>query len=165
MAAARFREELANLTQPMSYLQGQKFMEQQKRADRQGCHPLLLEFEAKLVSRMVTRHNVPMFAYEWMRSPERQAILKERGVSNAGPGESPHQYGMAFDLIHSVKAWALTKKQWLIIGHVGKELACSIGIKVRWGGDFRTIYEPAHWELEDWQKHIVPTQPPVEKIA
>lgn len=32
---------------------------------------------------------------------------------------------------------------------VVKEMASQLGIKVRWGGDFRTFKDYAHWELVD----------------
>jgi peptidoglycan L-alanyl-D-glutamate endopeptidase CwlK len=30
-----------------------------------------------------------------------------------------------------------------------KGIAVPLGIKVKWGGDFKTFFDGAHWELED----------------
>lgn len=35
--------------------------------------------------------------FEGLRDPERQAELRAKGQSKAGPWESPHQYGLAVD--------------------------------------------------------------------
>ena len=38
-----------------------------------------------------------------------------------------------------------------MIGGVGKEVARKMGLRVTWGGDFKSLYDPAHWELTDWR--------------
>ena len=72
------------------------------------------------------------------------------GTTKARAWESPHNYGLAVDIIHGTKAWDLTRKQWEIVGHMGKEVAAQLGVKVVWGGDWK-FYDPAHWELANWR--------------
>lgn len=132
-----------------SFCFSQKYGEQQGRADRTGAQPDILDFERKLVKR-ASKLGVPLFAHCVVRGSQEQNRLFKLGHSKARAGESPHNYGAAVDLIHGTRAWALTPRQWAIIGHLGKELATQAGLKVTWGGDWE-FYDPAHWELTEWR--------------
>lgn len=132
------------------FLASQRYQEQQWRANREGAHPDILEFEKLLVRRMA-KLGVPMFASEVIRTPERQDDLYALGTTKARAGQSPHQYGCAVDVVHSVHGWNLDQKAWALIGHVGKELAAQRGLKVTWGGEW-SFYDPAHWELTHWRE-------------
>ena len=131
------------------FLATQQYQEQQWRAVRKGANPFLLRFEETMVARMA-KLGVPMFASEVIRTPERQNDLYALGHSKARAGESPHQFGLAVDLVHSLKGWGLDEKQWQLVGHVGHETAKALGIAVEWGGDWK-FYDPAHWELDVWK--------------
>lgn len=144
------------------FLRTPKYREQQTRARREGANPLLLEFEAALVNDF-KRRGIPMFAHNIVRTADEQDALFRQGVTNAKGHRSPHNYGMAVDVIHSVKAWGLDRRSWAIIGHVGNEVAARLGIDIRWGGDWNdngvpvwldrqeSLWDPAHWELADWR--------------
>lgn len=132
------------------FLGSRKWQEQQWRANREGIHPDIREFETLLVRRMA-KIGVPMFAAEVVRTPERQNELYALGNSKAKAGQSPHQFGLAADIVHSVKGWNLDRKAWALIGHVGKELAQQRGLKITWGGDWE-FYDPAHWEVTFWKQ-------------
>jgi D-alanyl-D-alanine carboxypeptidase len=165
----KYREALQGM-RDIPFLASRKHQEQHWRANRQGAHPGLVGnslwkitgFERMLINRMATL-GVPMYANEVVRTPERQAELKKTGMSRAGPGRSPHQYGCAVDLIHAVKGWGLTPQQWQIIGHVGQEIALPYGLKLEWGGDWYDVepdpdddeaigWDPAHWQVAGWRK-------------
>ncbi len=126
-----------------------RYGEQQSRADRTGAQPEILEFERKLIKR-ARKFGIPLFAHCVIRGSTDQNRLFREGRSKARAGESPHNYGAAVDLIHGTKAWDLSRKQWAILGHLGKELAASLGLKLTWGGDWE-FYDPAHWELTEWR--------------
>ena len=139
------------------FLLSQKHQEQQWRAFREGAHPKLREFEKKFVRRMA-RFGVPMFCHVMVRSVAQQRREFEEGDSkNDGSRPYPHR-GFAFDLIHGTKGWNLSPKGWLLIGHVGKEVAASMSFKVTWGGDWRRKptdevgWDPAHWECKEWRQ-------------
>lgn len=132
------------------FCQSEKYSEQQGRAERIGAHPEILEFERKLVKRLRTR-DIPVFAHSVCRNGDDQDRLYVKGVSKARAGQSPHNYGAAVDLIHGTKGWNLTRKQWDIIGHIGNQLAASLGFKIKWGGEW-DFYDPAHWELAYWRE-------------
>ncbi len=127
----------------------QRYGDQQGRADRIGADPRILEFERKLIKR-ARKMGVPLFAHCVIRTSHEQNNLFLAGRSKARAGESPHNYGCAVDVIHGTKGWSLSRRQWEVLGHLGKELAASLGLKVTWGGDW-SFYDPAHWELSDWR--------------
>lgn len=131
------------------FLASQRWQEQQGRAVRDGAHPAILEFERAFIRRM-SKLGIPVFASEVMRSAKRQDELHALGNSKARGGRSPHQWGCAVDLVHSVRGWSLSAKEWEIFGHVGEEVAKAKGLKLNWGGVWE-FFDPAHWEIEDWQ--------------
>lgn len=133
------------------FLATQKWQQQQWRANREGAHPSILEFEKVFIRRM-TKLGVPMFAHCVVRTEQEQWEQFVDGDSKDDPKDGlwPHR-GTAVDLIHSVKAWNLDKHQWGLVGHIGKNIvAPAIGVKVTWGGDW-SFYDPAHWELTGWK--------------
>lgn len=112
-------------------------------------HPLVLDF-AKQFLRDLWQLSIPFYAFELYRSPERQAVLHKNGVTKAGPGESPHQWGCAVDLIDKERLWDLRPKEWALIGALGKETARRRNIPIVWGGDWG--WDFAHWELENFRQ-------------
>jgi hypothetical protein len=85
------------------------------------------------------------------RSLEEQEILYQKGrttpgpiVTNARPGQSWHNYGLAFD-VAPVGAdgkiyWPNDAQSWRDLAELGK--ARGLG----WGGDFKSIFDPPHFE-------------------
>lgn len=136
------------------FLLSRNYQEQQWRADRKGAHPNILIFE-KLFIRRMQNVTVPVFAHNMIRDLGHQQRLFDEGVSKAKPGQSPHQYGCAVDIVHGTKAWKLTDEQWLLMGHIGHELAGQLGIKLVWGGNDgpgdKFAWDPAHWQLANWR--------------
>nr|QJB21440.1 MAG: hypothetical protein [Microvirus sp.] len=94
---------------------------------------------------------VPMYAHSVWRTPEEQQARYVAGHSKAKAGQSPHQYGLAVDLIHGIRGWDMPDDSWRMIGHIGKEVAAQNGVPIVWGGDFKSLYDPAHWELKGWR--------------
>jgi hypothetical protein len=86
---------------------------------------------------------------EGRRSLERQQELYAQGrtkpgdiVTNAKPGQSNHGSGRAFDVMITKNGKQLDQKSlWNELGAIGK----SVGL--RWGGDFKSIYDPEHFEF------------------
>lgn len=132
-----------------SFCLSERFKAQQTRVPRAGSHPDVIEFERRLVARF-RKLGVPMFTHCLLRSDVDQTALYARGLSKARAGESPHNYGLAADIVHGTKAWDLTRKQWDLVGHIGNEVARQIGVEFEWGGDWK-FYDPAHWELANWR--------------
>ena len=59
-------------------------------------------------------------------------------------------YSAAVDIIHATRGWNLTKKEWDVVGAIGKELARKRNIDIEWGGDWK-FYDPAHWQIKSWK--------------
>lgn len=103
--------------------------------------------------RKMAAYSVPFFPHGVYRSDEEQEALFKQGVTKARAGQSAHNYGMAVDLVHYGHYWDLTRKEWNLVGEFGKDLARSMALKVTWGGDFKSLWDPAHWELTDWKSY------------
>lgn len=146
----RYDSALRYLRNPV-FLAGARHKAQHWRADRTGAHPDILAFERAFIRRF-KRLGVPMWAHCVQRSEATQRRHFVTGVTKARPGESPHNHGKAVDLVHGTRAWDIPKAAWDLIGHIGKEVAGQLGVKVVWGGEWR-FYDPAHWELEDWRHY------------
>lgn len=98
-------------------------------------------------------HKIPLRVFCGYRSPEQQLVYYQRGTSKARPGQSPHNYGLAVDIIHVTEAWNLTNEQWKLMGVLGFEVARRQNLKLEWGGDWE-FYDPAHWEIKGWKAEI-----------
>lgn len=138
------------------FLKSEKFQEQQWRATRKGADSEILDFE-RLFIRRFAKLGIPMWAATVMRSEEDQSAAYVLGTSNAPAGKSPHQRGGAIDLVHGTRGWELSKdkaenrRMWALIVHIGNEVARSAGIDLVNGSTFKTLWDPAHWELSYWR--------------
>lgn len=126
------------------------YLRQQARAKWDGAEPRMHHFAETLLN-MARKRGIPLFVHCAMRSDAEQQRLLDEGYTKAGPGQSPHQWGCAVDIIHSRYAWHMSKDEWGLIGRIGKEAAKLFDFKVEWGGDWR-FYDPAHWQLADWKE-------------
>lgn len=136
-----------------TYCQSQKYQEQQWKALETGAHVEIIDFRRGFI-RKLRKLDLPFYAHNMVRTLDEQKALFIKGVSNASGSNSPHVLGMAVDIVHCRRHWELTKSEWAIIGHLGKEYAASQGVKIIWGGDWRDPYDPAHWELENYGKRL-----------
>lgn len=139
-------------------LVSRNYLEQQWRALRIGANPELLLFTRLFVAKLA-KLGIPVFPSEIVRTPQRQLQLYKDGFSKAKGAKAPHPYGCAVDLVHSVRGWSLSKKQWEFFGVLGKELANQRGIAITWGGDWPPIvdkvgWDPAHWQLTGWREKM-----------
>ena len=140
------------------FLASMKHQEQHWRANREGAHPRILEFEQALVAKF-HKLGIPLFAHCVVRTPEQQDSAFVLGNSNIKGSEPyPHRFA-AVDIIHGTKGWDLPEQCWDLIGHYGYEVAKSLSIPIVWGGDWdgdgdkhdQKLYDPAHWELAFWR--------------
>ena len=92
-----------------------------------------------------------------LRSYTEQAELFAKGrtqpgnvVTKAGPGQSMHNFGLAFDIGVFVDGKYLEKSpQYDSAGVIGKELG------LQWGGDFKSFIDKPHFELRPhWANNI-----------
>ena len=101
---------------------------------------------------------IPLTVTFTRRSLETQAALYAKGrtspgrvVTNARPGYSYHNYGLALDVVPTellgLPRWGDTPKHqkrtdelWATVGVIGK------AVGLRWGGEFRTLPDRPHFE-------------------
>lgn len=156
-STAPYGAELRGMTDN-SFCLSERYKAQQTRVSRAGSHPDIVEFERRFVARC-RKMGIPMFAHCFVRSAAEQNKLFATGMSNARAWESPHQYGLAVDIIHGTKAWDLSRKQWGMLYHIGMEVAAQMGVKLRCGHDWdgdgdltdQRLWDPVHWELANWK--------------
>jgi len=151
--ATAFPRAIAALQNP-GFLKSAKYQEQQHRANREGAHPRILEFTDKFVKRCASLQ-IPVFPHCIVRTEEDQQSAYARGVSWDSPSDGlwPHRFA-AVDIIHSQYAWMdKIPNAWILMGHIGKEVARSMSLGIAWGGDFSPRkHDPAHWELLGWRQ-------------
>jgi peptidoglycan L-alanyl-D-glutamate endopeptidase CwlK len=108
-----------------------------------GVHPDLV----KVVERAIQITEVDFTVLEGLRTPERQKALVEAGASQTL--NSRHLTGHAVDL----GAWVGDEVRWdwplyHKIAAAMKEAARLEGVKIVWGGDWRTFKDGPHFELD-----------------
>jgi hypothetical protein len=128
--------------------QRKDIIRKQSEVQFEGVHPEIVMFW-KAMHDACRARNIPVLAFEMLRSRARQDELFAQGRSKARAGSSPHQYGCAVDIVHATRYWQMSKKEWDIIGSIGKEVARKRNIKIEWGGDWE-FWDPAHWQLKNW---------------
>jgi hypothetical protein len=116
----------------------------------EGVHPEIVAFWKAMVQACKAR-NIPVIAFEMLRTEERQNELYEKGRSKVKGKNGSHVWGCAIDIVHATRYWQLSRKEWDIIGAIGKEVARKRNITITWGGDWDSIYDPAHWQLKNWR--------------
>ena len=97
----------------------------------------------------------------WRGSAEQEKAFIN-GNSKARFGNSPHNYGAAFDcapIISGKLCWPDDKTLWNTIGKAG------MAAGLDWGGNFKSIIDNPHFELPAWRNlglALQYTEPPVE---
>jgi hypothetical protein len=112
-------------------------------ADLDALHPYFKEKITKLISTCKKR-GIELAIVESYRTVAKQNEYKAMGkkYTRATGGHSKHQYGLAIDVvpvIDSVAQWD-NARLWKKIGAIGEQLG------LRWGGRWRTLYDPGHFE-------------------
>lgn len=134
------------------------------RAEVQEARPLIgsanrewqlldAEFRRRLLvvfQLMREQHGYELVLLEGYRSPERQAALKALGptVTQAGGGESYHQYGLAADVafLREGRIVLSERDPWAMRGYeLYGALAQELGLT--WGGSWSSIQDYGHIEL------------------
>jgi hypothetical protein len=111
--------------------------------DLSALHPYFRDRVNELIRRCKAR-GIELAVVETYRTHAKQSEYKSMGrkYTRSGAGKSKHQYGLAVDvvpLIDGVPQWH-NKKLWYKIGVQGEQLG------LRWGGRWRSLYDPGHFE-------------------
>ena len=118
-------------------------LSQRSRVRLRGVHPALVA----VVEAAIARSPVDFTITEGLRTPERQATLVKAGASRTL--RSRHLTGHAVDVAALVDGrvrwdWPLYRR----IAEVFKAVAAEQGTTLTWGGDWRSLKDGPHFELD-----------------
>jgi hypothetical protein len=112
-------------------------------ADLSALHPYFRD-RIILLLHNCRKKGINLAIVETYRSPSKQNEYKTMGkkYTRSRAGRSKHQYGLAIDVvpvIDSVAQWD-NRALWRKVGAEGEKLG------LRWGGRWRHLYDPGHFE-------------------
>lgn len=118
----------------------------------EDLHPDIIPLAVRL-SFAAAAQGINLVVTQTRRTLEEQAELYAQGrtkpgkiVTNAKPGESAHNYGLAFDVAFREGEHGVTwVGPWGALG----EIAAEIGLE--WGGNWRSFPDRPHFELPGWR--------------
>lgn len=136
-------------------------MRQWDRADWQYADQRLMRWSAVLIE-LARKRGIPLYVHCCFRSEEEQRKVNSGGHSKAAYPRSPHNTAQAVDIVHGVYHWALTRDEWRFIHLLGlraldlvnRDLKKADKLDLTWGGDFKSLWDPAHWEVTDYRARI-----------
>ncbi len=108
-----------------------------------GVHPALIA----VVEAAITRTAVDFMITEGLRTAERQAVLIKAGASRTT--RSRHLTGHAVDVAALVEGQV--RWDWPLYGHIAqafKAAASDLKTPLIWGGDWKTLRDGPHFELD-----------------
>jgi len=111
--------------------------------DLNSLHPFFRD-RIILLIQLCKKKGIELAVVETYRTAAKQNEYKTLGqkYTRSGAGRSKHQYGMAVDVVpleDSMAQWD-DKTLWKKVGVIGESLG------LRWGGRWRTLYDPGHFE-------------------
>lgn len=112
---------------------------------------------AKALIEECSKLGIPIAVTSERRTIQQQNMLYAQGrtmkgkiVTNAKGGSSPHNFGLAFDVVpllkNGIPNWNAPIETWERIGQQGKALGLT------WGGDFKSLKDRPHFELPIWRE-------------
>ena len=110
-------------------------------------HPYLKKLATELIDKCKVEH-IQIAIIQTYRTFEEQAKIYSQGrtssgkiVTNAKPGRSYHNYGLAFDVgVIENKKFTWAGEKFDKVGKLGKELG------LEWGGDFHKLIDKPHFQ-------------------
>lgn len=143
------------------YWRLQMYLDQSSRADWQSTD-IRLQRWAALFIEYARKRDIPLYVHCATRTEAEQALVYARGNSRARYPSSAHNIGEAVDIVHGRYHWDMTRQEWqmlytlgmLALDRVNATLPKAQKLQLTWGGHFRTLYDPAHWEIADYRGRL-----------
>lgn len=137
------------------------FLRQHDRADWLHTDLRLMVWAAKFIE-LARKREIPLYVHCALRSEEEQRKVHSAGNSKALYPRSAHNIGEAVDIVHGTLHWQMTKEEWKFLYTLGQraldvinaELPADRKLQLVWGGHFKSLYDPAHWEIQDYRTRI-----------
>lgn len=156
-----------------SFILGEQHIRQGERADWQHVDRRLMRWAAVFVEIARMRH-IPLYVHCAFRTEAEQVKVNSAGNSKAAYPRSPHNIGEAVDIVHGTYHWNLTRQEWAFLHVLGlraldlvnRDLKKVDQLQLTWGGTFKTLWDPAHWEVADYRARIkrLPVGPPLHMM-
>ena len=121
----------------MTYKLSQRSLDRMKGVD---------EKLVRVIKRAIELTPIDFTVTEGLRTPERQKELVAKGASQTF--NSKHIIGRAVDIAalpDNKLSWDV--EHYITISKYVKQAADELGIKIRWGGDFKSFFDGPHYEL------------------
>lgn len=142
------------------------YLRQIERADWALCDPRLLVWSA-LFTEMAKKRGIPLYVHCALRNEAEQNRVYNAGNSKAKYGQSAHNIGEAVDIVHGVFHWEMNRSEWALLEVLGRLALDKLNatlkkdnkLSLTWGGSFKSIYDPAHWEITDFRSRRRPLSP------
>lgn len=141
-------------------------------ADWQQVDLRLMRWSAVFIE-LARKRGIPLYVHCAMRTEAEQAKVNAAGNSKVPYPRSAHNIGEAVDIVHGVFHWTLTEREWAMLHVLGlraldlvnRDLKKIDKLHLAWGGHFKTLYDPAHWEITDYRARVkrLPLGPPVRR--
>lgn len=122
----------------------------EKRLSRNVYRDGPMAFIGRQIVRRMGDKGWPCKISEHYRTPQRQAELMRLGRSKAGPWRSPHQYGLAVDVIHQFRGWDVPERFWTDLAGVVKVVEGIYDVDLEHGHTWK-FRDSAHVELKDFR--------------
>lgn len=137
------------------------FLRQHDRADWQHVDRRLMRWAA-VFTELARKRGIPLYVHCALRTEAEQAKVNHAGNSKALYPRSAHNIGEAVDIVHGVFHWDLTRQEWSMLHVLGRRALDLVNrdlkkvdqLHITWGGDFKSLYDPAHWEITDYRARI-----------
>lgn len=169
-------DAVKEMQRPASYFRQDRYLRYYERADWYGVAMPLRLFTWRFM-RALRARGIPMYVHTAYRDLATQKELQARGFSKLSSG--PHQRGSAVDIVHAEYHWDIPEAAWYYIGTLGEQVASQLAlgpsfgtrpedkkpVHVQWGGRFQSIYDPCHWQLDDWKRRPLRIEAEHEKLT
>lgn len=137
------------------------FLSQHDRADWQHTDRRLMIWASKFIEEARQRE-IPLYVHSALRTEKEQHAVFHAGNSKTPYPRSAHNIGEAVDIVHGTLHWNMTREEWAYLHTLGRlcldrlnaQLPKDQKLHLVWGGDFKSLYDPAHWEIQDYRARI-----------
>lgn len=99
----------------------------------------------RVVRRALELSPVDFTVIEGLRTPERQAELMKQGFTRTL--KSRHIIGQAVDIVPLPVDWN-NPAPFRLVAEAMKKAAAELGVRITWGGDWRTFKDLPHYQIE-----------------
>lgn len=151
------------LQMPSYYIDRLRLERHDQAAEWRGVDGFLARFAGELIAEFEKR-DIPLWVHTAYRQKSDQDAAVRQGNSQTPWPQAAHCQGFAVDIVHGRYAWEMTRREWETVGYVGKlvweRLAAQLPVDRRpvcvWGGDWASLWDPAHWEIGGWRSMSKP---------